>query len=717
MIISKARIKNFQSYYEITDFNLEKGLNLFLGPIGAGKSKLFNAFYWCFYDEMYKTDYGWLPVDSRNFLSIFNKKALLEADVNDIIESCVELTVITEDKTYSIKNQITIKRINSEDYTSEKNWKILNNGLIVSFDNEDGNRINLENLEAKNYIDKKILPKQISKYIWFQGETLNELIDIKNGTTFKNAINYISYIEYYENNIKLINDVIRRIEKELRKKQRKNTLNENEFNRLSHEIERLEREIESNQYQIDNKKIELTKIKKTISDIDKRLNDINEYIDLKHKKEKLESELKHVFEKIEELDKNKSNEFSKKWILYGTNKLLEKGYKKLNKFQKWYEENQNNNPTGLPYDIPSPAYLKEMLDKKECFVCGNKFNEGSEHYRIIKERLDYATGKLEEIKNKNKELLSLNNKVTALLSTKNILLNTINNIEEYIKTFFQKYKELNERKKRLIEELKNIKDEITALQEKHGNKMTDSFTNEKSKYNYNLDEKERINSILKNLNNEQFRLENELMHKKKDLNNIPQNTSKEYQEEKILKYLLALKNIYEKTRDEEFKKLIDKVEKKANDILYKITRANPNVITGKIVIDRDTFKIKLVDLDDNDNRDPNTGHTVLTKMCIINAMVLISNEYKNKSYSFITDAPTSDLDDGTTKLYYKIINDEFEQSIVLTKDLFVYKNNKNEIDIDSLKQFNFNNVFLIKKEGANENLTESNSYSKIEKII
>ena len=42
---------------------------------------------------------------------------------------------------------------------------------------------------------------------------------------------------------------------------------------------------------------------------------------------------------------------------------------------------------------------------------------------------------------------------------------------------------------------------------------------------------------------------------------------------------------------------------------------------------------------------------------------MISNEYKNRSYPFISDAPTSDLDDGTTKLYYKFLDEEFEQSI------------------------------------------------------
>jgi len=714
MIISKAKIKNFQSYYDNTEVNLHKGLTLFLGTNGAGKSKLFNAFYWCFYEEIYKTDSGWLDVNSRNFLSVFNKKCLFDAEENEVVECSVELTVKSEQKIYNVKNQITIERINLADYTSEKNWKLLSSDLIVSFDNEDDNRNNLENLEARNYLDKKILPKQISKYIWFQGETLNELIDIKNGKTFRNAINYISYIEYYENNIRLIEEVIQRTERELRRKRRRNTTNEQEYTRLSFEIERLEREIKSNNQNIENKKTELEQVEKVISDIDKRLNDINEYIDLKNKEKSFESERKRIFEKLEDLDKGKSNKFSKNWILKDTKELLNKGFRKLNEFQKWYQEKQNNNPTGLPYDIPSPAYLKDMLDKKECFVCGNKFNKDSEHYNRIQERLEYATGKIEEVKKESRELLSLNNKVTDLLSNEGYLRSLTETVETDIKEYFDTQKKLISKKNEILDSLKDIKDEITALQEKHGNKMTDNFSNEKSKYNYNIEERDKIRTTLRNLDYKSFRLKQELKNNKAELDKIPQNITKEYQEERILKYLSVLKDDYEKTRKQEFKKLIDKVEEKSNVILYQITQAN-TVINGKIKIDRDTYNIELVD--SYGNKVDNEGHNVLTKMCIINSIVLISNEYKNKSYPFITDAPTSDLDDGTTKLYYDVISKEFEQSIVLTKDLFVYKKDKNEVDIDALKLFNFKNVFVIRKEGASEELSQSNSYSKLEKII
>ena len=181
--------------------------------------------------------------------------------------------------------------------------------------------------------------------------------------------------------------------------------------------------------------------------------------------------------------------------------------------------------------------------------------------------------------------------------------------------------------------------------------------------------------------------------------------------------MYEIQDIYIKTKETEFNKLITKIEDKANEILAKTTKAN-KVINGKILIDRDSYIIKLIDLDNkNNDRDINTGHITLMKMCIINAIVLISNEYKNKSYPFISDAPTSALDDGTTKLYYKILDEEFEQSIVMTKDLFTYKDGQNIVDKSSLKEFNFKNVYIIQKDGATTDLTESNSYSSLKKII
>lgn len=717
MYITKITVENFQSYYKKNTISLEKKLNLLLGTIGAGKSKLFNAVYWNFYSEIYRTENGWNSVNSSNYLSIFNKLSLKETGIGETLIAKVEL-YLCSDVNYIVTHSMHIRKSRDNDFCSESSWDFLNEELVVSFDNPEGNRINIDNYhEARDYINKKLLPKEISRYIWFQGETLNELIDISNGKTFKDAINFISYIGYYDNNISIIDSVIEKIDKALRKERKSDTTNEREFNRLTSEIEGLERKIPTQKDSLKNLTNELENVEKVIEDIGKRLDDINEYTALKSKKETLETKRKYILEEIENFDKNRSNLFSKYWLLLNTKPLLEKGYDKLHAYQKWYEKNQNENPTGLPYNIPDPKYLQEMLDKGTCYICGEKFDNNSEAYKTIEERLKLSKGELESTKQKNREQLSIYNKVIDTLSNKSSIINKVNSVKSDIVENIRHYTELNNQKGEIIDAIKKINDEITQIQQKHGNKMIDNFSIEKNKYNYNINERDSLKERIRRANDTIANLNRELLRKKEELNKIPTKSKKEYKEEKILKYLNKLKDVYQETKELEFEKLIKTIEKKANGILYKITSAN-KVINGKIVIDRDTYLIKLVDLDNsNGNRDVNTGHITLMKMCIINAMVIISNKYKNKSYPFITDAPTSDLDDGTTKLYYKVLNEEFEQSIVMTKDLFTYKEGKNVVDKDSLKEFNFHNVHLIDKEGAMEELTETNSFSAIKRII
>ena len=717
MYITKISVENFQSYYKKNTLPLEKNLNLLLGTIGAGKSKLFNAFFWNFYSEIYKTDSGWNSVDSSNFLSVFNKLSLKETAENETLTAKVEL-YLNSDTEFVVSHSIDIKKTNDNDFNSELNWEFLNEELLISFDNTEGNRINIDNFhEAGEYINNKLLPKDISKYIWFQGETLNELIDISNGKTFKDAINFISYIGYYDNNISIVESVIDKVERTLRRERKKDTSNEKEFNRLTSMIEELERKIPIQKESLDNYTKELQNVEKVIEEIGKRLDDINEYTGLKNKKEKLETERRFIFDEIEKFEKNRSNQFAKHWILLGSKDVLNAGYNKLHSYQKWYQKIKNENPTGLPYDIPDPKYLKEMLDKKKCFICGEEFEEDSDAYINIEKRYKLSTGEFEESKQKSRDQLEIYNKVVDTLSNKSAIIAKSDDVKSDIIDNMSYNSKLNNRKSDVIEAIRKINEEITQLQQKHGNKMIDNFSLEKNKYSYNIDERDSLKDKIKRVNDNIRILAHNLKTKKAELNDIPTKSKREYKEESILKYLYKLKDVFLETKENEFEKLISTIEEKANEILSKITAAN-NVINGRILIDRDSYLIKLVDLDDfNGNRDVNTGHIVLMKMCIINAMVLISNEYKNKSYPFISDAPTSDLDDGTTKLYYQILDKEFEQSIIMSKDLFTYRDGKNIVDKESLKDFAFKNVHLISKEGATDDLTETNSYSGIKRII
>ncbi len=719
MYIEKINIENFQSYYDkVTDIDFNKRLNLVLGTIGAGKSKLFNSFYWTFYNEIYKTEEKWVEINGNNFLSVFNKKVLNEAELNDKVSASAELFIVSDEKSFKIKRLIEIEKINSDyAFASQNNWKLKKQELSVSFKNSvTSDKIILEGSEASDYIDKKLLPKKISKYLWFQGETLNELIDIKNGKTFKDALNFISYIGFYENNINLINLLVKKIERSLNKKKKQDTSDNKRFNKLIEEISSIELKIPPLEEAFVNVQTELTEVNRIIEDINKRLDDIDEFLILKKKKENSENRLRSILKEFENLDKEKSNKFAKSWMLYKTDSVINDGFKKLHVFQKLYEKEKNDNPTGLPYDIPSPEFLKEMLEKRECYICGREF-DNDEAYIYIGKRLELAENKIKEISKENLEILNFNNKIVGLTSFESSLSNKVKNIKLDIKDYLNANKQLVKERLDILDEISKISDEITVLQTKHGNRLIESFSSEKNKYNFNIDQRDKLKDRISSYENQIYRFKNDLRNLKNDLNQIPTVGDKKYIEENILKYLEYLSDVYYRTKKSEFDKLLTKIEDKSNYLLNQVTKAN-KVINGKIRIDRDYFDIKLIDLDDvNNERDVNTGHITLMKMCVINAMVIISNEYKNKSYPFISDAPTSALDDGTTKLYFKVLDEEFEQSIVMTKDLFKYENGINTVDKESLKSFNFNNVFLVEKSGEEIDLTETNSYSRIKNII
>ena len=59
MLIKSISMKNFQCYHGDHEDNLlhfKNGINLIVGDNGGGKSKLYDAFYWVLYDEIFSSD-------------------------------------------------------------------------------------------------------------------------------------------------------------------------------------------------------------------------------------------------------------------------------------------------------------------------------------------------------------------------------------------------------------------------------------------------------------------------------------------------------------------------------------------------------------------------------------------------------------------------------------------------------------------------------------
>ena len=205
MIIKNITIENFQSYYESQTMEFSNGLNLIIGNGGKGKSKLFNAFYWVLFGKIYITGIGWCTTDnlpqSAKFAmqryEFINKRALFNAQINDKITASVQIE-IEDDKgiDYIIERSVSALRLNEEEWDSDDAWQVGTNILKVSFDSTTGTKV-LNDLFAEDKINE-LFPDGIRNYIWFQGESLESLINFRNKETLKAAVKHISYFPYYE---------------------------------------------------------------------------------------------------------------------------------------------------------------------------------------------------------------------------------------------------------------------------------------------------------------------------------------------------------------------------------------------------------------------------------------------------------------------------------------------------------------------------------------
>ena len=185
MTIKNITIENFQSYYESQTLEFSNGLNLIIGNGGKGKSKLFNAFYWVLFGKIYITGICWCTTDnlpqSAKFAmqryEFINKRALFKASVNEEVTASVQIE-LEDDKgvNYIIERSVGALRLENDDWDSDDAWQVRPNILKISFDSITGTRV-LNDILAEDKINE-LFPDGIRNYIWFQGESLESLINL-----------------------------------------------------------------------------------------------------------------------------------------------------------------------------------------------------------------------------------------------------------------------------------------------------------------------------------------------------------------------------------------------------------------------------------------------------------------------------------------------------------------------------------------------------------
>lgn len=681
MIINDITINNFQSYYKDITIEFGKGLNLIIGNGGKGKSKLFNAFYWVLFGDIYITSEGWcstkqLPRSASGSLyrhEFINKKALSEAKVGDVVPCNVILELTDDDKNqFQIERSVSAKRKESANWDDASAWSVSEEIVKVTFETRTGTKTVMDDIAEGKIAE--LFPEGIRGYIWFQGESLDTLIDFRKKENLKDAVNHISYYPYYEKLSEIITLAKRKIEKDESKHLKEANRQNQEAKGLISRRDYLRGRIETEE---DNKKrIEsvIDQINIALAEDEGKISGLASFTGLVKDYDDCDKEIANINNELTNLDNRQRELLPSLWILRGTNDMI----RKCKGIIKSHVEEEYTAPEKKYLDNPSRAKLEEILRNKVCYVCGSHVDE--EHHEAVEyiqnrlrlqdeylREMEEYTSNLEQSKQFNMFVGKIQDYPDSLLVSLGQIDKQYGDLEDRIEDLISKRKKLQAKKHELDEKMEDVKRRYN-IDPRREAAQTPVLNNNIRASRANL---ERQQGLLRTCVASIAKSKSELESVEKEYAKVATASNVTGVPETEWKYISTFleaicASVQEKARVE----LLHKIEERSNEFYEKFTEHDRGY-KGMVEID-DDYSIKF-------DAGLNTSHEDRKKMSIINALLSLNQEAIGTYYPFISDAPTSSFDPDTTHKYLMGIKDIFGQSIIMTKDVVIDSDNYKEL--------------------------------------
>lgn len=704
MIINSVKIKNFYCYFDENLFEFGKGLNIVSGLNSGGKSQLFNAFYWALFNKVYvdidatTTKKEWKSADR---IIVAPERSDFLSEIDEIVESSVEIVLTNEyHENEEPKGQLV-------EYTIFKNVFYKKNALglntiatpelVISY--VLGGEINYIKSTDFDWFLNRIFPSSIRKFMWFQGETMDELYDFSKPSTLNNAINEISYFPIYDNLNNIVEASVSSIEKKIDKELRSRKKLTSDQEDLIHSITYTKEKINKLQATIAANEDKIAEINESIQTEESKLKGFDKYTDLKVKLNKLDSDFQYTKDRIDTLMGDSKEKLITKWMLNGCDKLIKDAEKNLKFIQAEIQSYQKNeNP--VPITLPGPEYVEKMIADHICYICERPVEEGTPAFKALELRLeDFKT---------NQNYKILNDNFTDLNRAKKKLLNILPDIEEEIIIQNKEIDKLIEKRHKIYNQKKNIFDESGVSKEEEISIGSSTASQILNKIDSLRSNKERLDRYVLNNRLELNDLENklsELLKKKAETIKLDGNIVEEEARDYINLFAKAINLL----RKQALTDLISEMQTESNR-LYNLylggkTQGEILIDRGVSVIDRHTKNVM---------SNLNTAEIVAQKLAVANAFLSLSEKKLGRSFPLIADAPTSDLDYLNTANLTKNLGQSFEQMIIMSKDYALLSNVERQSlisDANVIKYYELDNS-LIEETGPQSRVNKK-TYIKI----
>jgi len=375
MLIKKVTLKNFRQYREEQTIEFaadkEKNVTMVYGEMGCGKSNLFSAINWCLYGES-----GSVESESE----IINKAALSEAIDGDAVETVVKVEFSHDSKSYYCIRTLKAKNVcvsrdkyGNERFTYFPETESPFLGIIQG--TGEVSRV----ADADETINS-ILPSQMRKYFFFDGEKIDELSKPGHEEEVKKGIKAVLQLHIIERAIRHLKDVCKDYDGALEK------YSKGELRALYRQRSEINDDIDDLEKKQSRLQNEHMKAKKLISEYDDRLRELSEIKDQVEQRDKLQNQLKGLNNESEEIELKMKKETTKAFIV-----LSEKIRKETHKIVS-QKRQRGEIPTGI-----RETFLRDLLEERIC-ICGRRIESGSSEETEIKRRLSHVKpGEIENL--------------------------------------------------------------------------------------------------------------------------------------------------------------------------------------------------------------------------------------------------------------------------------------------------------------------------------
>nr|WP_320118658.1 hypothetical protein [uncultured Marinifilum sp.] len=700
MVIKEIELVNFQCYFGTKVFSFTKGLNIILGANAHGKSKLFDGINWLLNGNV---------VDIENLISEKAKATKSNFEV------AVRLTCEQNGINYCIERYFDVDIIGNKTECSHPK-------CLGYVDNEDGSR---DTVDGEELLDS-LFPPVLRKYSLFKGEReLNVFDPTSNKDALLNLVNALSDFRTLDAYVEIAKEAYLRHNKVLDSKARKNKNEQRKYDRLVKDRDHY-------QFQIKKFSDANKAFNEDLFQIRKRREDNLAFIETGPQLEKVNSKIFNQEKERSQYQYNLSTKtnftvdlFDEKWLLMSFNEIQDAFDKKVGslskkkrRLTKEFDEKQGaikgkkqliedltKTQTPLPVGTPSKEIMEEMLEEEICKVCNREAPKGSEAYEYmqkrLKEFLQHIQPELEEVEEEQafknefiEELRALSLEMTKKRSktSDETIQKEINETYELIDLLRTRIHEKDIAINDLEKEREKILSKSTA-----GEETILEAANSIRQYDYEIP---RIEAKVFQNREKVKNFEEELRKTQEAIDKI--NFEEGLQSENLKTLILRdLKIITQEVKEEIFDDFINDLETKSNHYYRKFGEASSG-FTGQIKIHRisDTNNIQIKTIDNSSDRD--ITHTLssstLTSVNISILMAISDLSIKNSGQALpmIFDAPTSEFDLLKSIEFYKLCRENFEQSIIMTKDFLEDLGDRKFLVGENFKKISKDKAFWVK---------------------